>query len=574
MPQFNIGTILDKTYELLKLLGRGGMGEVWQAQHLRLPKRVAIKVLDPVIQNNPEAVARFRREAFIASQLGHPNIVEVLDFNTLPDGVSYLVMELLEGESLRDRLARGALTVDETLIIIKQVASALEVAHQAGVVHRDLKPENIFLVFRPGALSSEPWVKILDFGISKIQGSQTLVTREQALLGTPGYMSPEQAAGKNSEIDSSTDQFALATIVYEMLSGRCPFTGNTLSEVIYKVVFEPTPSLKEVNPAVPFHIAEAVDRSLAKDPRQRFPDVATFFNSLMTPVGQAVDGAALAETHVSVAPVAAASVEATPMLDKSDTTSAVAEIPSEVAPLSKLQSSKLQSSNSAPPMDAAPEGHSGNDRAGANKPRSLLIIAIAVGIGLIMGVVLPRWLGHHNDADEKKEHYSTGKNSIDKNSIGKNSITPSLNTSSLEQPSHRPAIREADAAHSTHLAMSPPHLPPTNITPDSRAISSPPKNQPKPLPLATLPPRGALLPAVRSALEEAQRKLDTGDYPGALHLARRTLAQQTTPQAYAIMAQAYCGYRDLGNAKAMLRNVNPALRAIVHRFCRRVGLVL
>jgi serine/threonine-protein kinase len=297
MLELRPGIVLHETYELVEVLGRGGMGEVWRARHLRLPKLVALKVLSATAQSNPEAVARFRREAQIVSHLGHPSIVEIFDFNTLPDGREYIVMELLQGEDLRRRLGRGAMPREDALSVIVQVASALQVAHRAGVVHRDLKPENIFLCHTEGVLARELRAKILDFGISKIQGSQTLVTRDHSVLGTPAYMSPEQAKGDNAQVDGRTDQFALATIAYEMLTGRCAFAGETLPEVIFKVVVQPTPPLGDLDPAVPAHMVNAINRGMAKEPGERFPDLAAFVSMLMggTPSSPEV---ALSETLV------------------------------------------------------------------------------------------------------------------------------------------------------------------------------------------------------------------------------------------------------------------------------------
>ena len=182
-----IGAVLSGTYQITALLGRGGMGTVWTASHLRLPgKRVAIKVLLDTNQND-ESYARFRREAEIASRIGHPNIVEVLDWNTLPNGTPYLVLELLLGESMGVRLLQGPIALDPTIDIVRQIGSALHAAHRAGVVHRDLKPDNIFLTPTDGSGHVADRVKILDFGISKIKNSTTLQTQEQRILVTAQF---------------------------------------------------------------------------------------------------------------------------------------------------------------------------------------------------------------------------------------------------------------------------------------------------------------------------------------------------------------------------------------------------
>jgi hypothetical protein len=226
-----------------------------------------------------EAFARFRREAEIASRLGHPHIVQVLDFHTLPTGEPYIILELLQGETLAQRLQRGPVPLEETLAITRQVGSALQAAHRAGVVHRDLKPDNVFLC-TPQEEMPGPNVKVLDFGISKIRGSQTVATQDAVLMGTPQYMAPEQALGKNTSIDARTDVFALGAIVYEMLSGTPAFAGSSLAEVVYKVVHAQPQPLAQLRTGLPLNVLSAVDRALQKDTTHRPPDVSAFVAEL------------------------------------------------------------------------------------------------------------------------------------------------------------------------------------------------------------------------------------------------------------------------------------------------------
>ena len=270
--EIGIGTVIAETYEVTRLIGQGGMGAVWEASHRRLPgKRVAIKVLLNA-STEGDALARFRREAEIASKLGHPNIVEVIDFHQLATGTPYMVLEFLEGDSLARRLKQGPMSLAKTIDIVRQVGSALHAAHCEGVVHRDLKPDNIFLTPTDAGGELGDRVKVLDFGISKIRGSNTVQTQESALLGTPQYMSPEQAFGRNKSIDQRTDIFALGAIVFEMLAGRPAFAGETLAQVILAVVHTPTPSLVGL-PGVPEHVARAVEKAMEKEPDARFAEV-------------------------------------------------------------------------------------------------------------------------------------------------------------------------------------------------------------------------------------------------------------------------------------------------------------
>jgi serine/threonine-protein kinase len=276
-----IDSVLRNTYQIVSVLGRGGMGSVFLAQHLRLPgKQVAIKVLRSDERLGPDVHARFRREADIASRLGHPNIVEVLDFDTLEDGSPFLVLEYLRGESLADRLRFGPLPLELVFSFVRQMGSALQTAHRAGIVHRDLKPANIFLVPTDSGGVVGERVKLLDFGISKVIASETVQTQEAVLIGTPQYMSPEQAQGRNSQIDARTDVFALGCIVFEMLAGTPPFGGESLVQIIYRIVHEPPASLATLAPGTPAHVLAAVERALAKKPEERYPDVASFIADL------------------------------------------------------------------------------------------------------------------------------------------------------------------------------------------------------------------------------------------------------------------------------------------------------
>ncbi|PTL78181.1 serine/threonine-protein kinase [Vitiosangium sp. GDMCC 1.1324] len=310
-----VGAVLRDTYEITSLLGKGGMGAVFLARHRRLPgKQVAVKVLLNSASLNPELYARFRREAEIASQLGHPNIVEVLDFDTLQDGTPFLVMEYLRGESLEQRLSRGPLPLDAALSLTRQIGSALQAAHRAGVVHRDLKPANVFLVPTDSGGVVGERVKLLDFGISKMLDSQTLQTQDAVLIGTPQYMAPEQALGKNSEVDARTDLFALGCIVYEMLSGRTPFAGEggSIVQVVFRIVHTQPEPLASLCPDLPGAIVSAVERALAKTPQDRYPDVASFIAELTGRPLQSLSGApvpSFSSSRVASVPAAAADAD-------------------------------------------------------------------------------------------------------------------------------------------------------------------------------------------------------------------------------------------------------------------------
>jgi serine/threonine protein kinase len=269
-----IGQTLRGTYRILAALDQGGMGLVFEAEHTRLRRRVAVKVLARHLTTDAQALARFNREAEIISQLEHPHIVQILDFDTTEQGEPYIVMELLKGESLSDRLERdGCLPIEDAARIVHQVASGLFAAHQASVIHRDLKPANIFLSNTPG---QGRVVKLLDFGISKRMGGGRSLTGEFDVLGTPDYMAPEQALGKTASVDHRGDQYALAVIAFEMLSGQTPFSGDDLVEVLQKVVSAAAPPIERFAPHVSPLVGVVLNRGLEKDPAARYPTVLDF----------------------------------------------------------------------------------------------------------------------------------------------------------------------------------------------------------------------------------------------------------------------------------------------------------
>ncbi len=275
--QLSPGLVVAETYEIERPLGRGGMGEVWLARHRRLAgKQVAIKVLRLGPDPSAEALARFRREAEIAARLEHPNIVQVLDFNALPTGEPYLVMEFLKGESLGARAAGQPMPLEEVTAVIRQVGAALQAAHAAGVVHRDLKPDNIFLV--PTALGDQ--VKVLDFGISKLTDSNTVQTTESTLIGTPLYMSPEQAMGNNSEVTKQSDVFSLGSICFELLSGVAPFAAENVATVVFRIAYEAPPDLRALRPDLPEAVVTAISHALTKDRAGRTADIEGFVSEL------------------------------------------------------------------------------------------------------------------------------------------------------------------------------------------------------------------------------------------------------------------------------------------------------
>lgn len=261
-----VGSVLAGTYVVVRFIGSGGMGMVYEVSHTRLPLRLALKLLAQPLHASPEAVTRLRREAEVTSRLAHPNIVHVVDFNTTEEGIPFIVMELLEGEPLSSRLRREGVihSVDELASIVRQATAGMGAAHQSGVVHRDLKPTNIFLCKADGL----PLVKVMDFGISKILDATIDLTQDMTVLGSPNYMSPQQAQGKSSDVDWRADVFAMGAIIYRMLAGAAPFKGPSVPATLYRVVHEdPTPT--ESWDRVPGPLQDVVLQALNKKPLDR-----------------------------------------------------------------------------------------------------------------------------------------------------------------------------------------------------------------------------------------------------------------------------------------------------------------
>jgi hypothetical protein len=267
------------SYKLVARLGEGGMGQVYRASHPDPSKKPAVKVLLPHLCEKPQVIGRFFNEAKAATRIQHPGIVEIYDYGTTEDGGAYIAMELLEGQSLAERIAAGKMEIPLVLEIAGQIAGALEAAHGEGIIHRDLKPDNLFLVADP-SLPLGLRVKILDFGIAKLtEGSEVEATRAGMMMGTPRYMAPEQSRGAGS-VDRTADLYALGCIVFEMLTGRPPFAGDTPGEMIAQHLIEDAPPLPT---EFPKPIADAVMKALQKTPAQRWQFAVDFAKALGAP---------------------------------------------------------------------------------------------------------------------------------------------------------------------------------------------------------------------------------------------------------------------------------------------------
>jgi eukaryotic-like serine/threonine-protein kinase len=296
-PTSIVDTTLDGQYHIEAMLGKGGMGAVFKARHILLGDRVAIKVLPAQMRNNAEWLRRFRREGQAARRFRHPNSVQVYDLRTTPDGMTYMVMEFVEGRTLDAELkARGRFSPREAFETLEPITSVLNAAHAQGVVHRDLKPENIMI---GSPVDGQAFVKLLDLGIAKISDlaggaggatpGTTALTVAGQILGTPYYMSPEQwgevPRDGNSEIDGRADIYSLGAVFYELVSGRKPFMGLTLAELRGQHVKAMPPPLHEFMTDVPEAFSRAIQRSLSKDRNDRQATAGELANELRTALG-------------------------------------------------------------------------------------------------------------------------------------------------------------------------------------------------------------------------------------------------------------------------------------------------
>jgi serine/threonine-protein kinase len=256
-PIFKPGEVLDGRYRIVKVIGEGGMGTVYLAEHVLIHRRVAVKVLHPEYATDAEVIERFMNEARAAGTLGHPNIVESTDMGFTGNHVPYIVFEYLEGTLLTDEVYRvGGLPVRRAVRIAQQIASALHAAHNAGIVHRDLKSDNVFLTDKDDALDH---VKVLDFGISRFLEKEDEATRTGMVMGTPEFMAPEQITAPDS-VDKRADIYALGVILYEMLTARRPFSNDEDPRALmHRIVNNPPPPLQR--PEVPHGLGEMILRS-------------------------------------------------------------------------------------------------------------------------------------------------------------------------------------------------------------------------------------------------------------------------------------------------------------------------
>lgn len=276
------GQVIDGKYRITRLIGTGGMGAVYEGEHVLIRRRIALKVLHADSATNADVIRRFEREAQAAGEIGNDHILEVLDLGLLENGDRYMVMEFLDGETLATRIQRhGHLTPHQVAPIARQFLTALISAHAAGIIHRDLKPENIFILRSKAGRAD--FVKLIDFGISKFsrpfKEGEHRMTRANAVLGTPCYMSPEQARGA-SETDVRSDIYSCGVILYESVSGRLPFEGESFNDLMFKIALSEPQPLLDLVPSLDPEFCAIIGRAIARDPADRFPSAQEFADAV------------------------------------------------------------------------------------------------------------------------------------------------------------------------------------------------------------------------------------------------------------------------------------------------------
>jgi serine/threonine protein kinase len=296
-----VGSILADRYHVIRRIGEGGMGQVYLAEHVKMKRKSAVKVLHQGMVHDPDAISRFNREASNASQIQHPNVAAIYDFGETPEGLIYLAMEFVDGEPLTKIIERhGALTAARAADIGEQVASALEAAHDMGIIHRDLKPDNIMIA---RGRAGEDVAKVVDFGIAKaMEADDQKVTKTGLAIGTPEYMSPEQLGG--DQLDSRTDIYSLGLVTFNMLTGQLPFPSVVSREALIMRLTEKPRTLAEIRNDVqwPAELQTVMDKALANHPADRYQHVSQFGRELVTAVATMPESAFTSTGTLELAP--------------------------------------------------------------------------------------------------------------------------------------------------------------------------------------------------------------------------------------------------------------------------------
>lgn len=391
-----IGTVIADRYQVLKLLGEGGMGKVYLAKHVRLPQQAAIKVLHLDMVKDSGALTRFNREAENAARIEHERVARVFDFGETRDGVVYIAMEFVPGVTLRGLLDESPrLTPVRAANIVYQVAEGLEAAHRLSIVHRDLKPDNVLVITDDGGSDR---CKVVDFGIAKVtNGSETQLTQVGMLVGTPEFMSPEQVLGE--QLDGRSDVYALALVAFELFAGGLPFEGNTPERKLTARLIQDPKTLAEVAPDVdwPEDLQEAFNNALVREPENRTASAMEFADSIINAVERWTGMSVLRpRTPMSTAAIVNSANESTGVIARQAPTASSAAPPRAAAPTAPTQAPPTASTRSATPgastsasKVAIPEP----------APKKSPIAAIAAGVLVVLAAGGYFMFGRNNSSE-------------------------------------------------------------------------------------------------------------------------------------------------------------------------------